>query len=39
MEGLRSIFLFENPRYLTGIISEQDLFRGQANYGPLELWT
>lgn len=38
-EGIRAVPILDHNRRLVGILTAQDLLRGVANHGPLELWT
>ncbi|MBH0207391.1 MAG: CBS domain-containing protein [Nitrospira sp.] len=38
-ERIHAVPILDQSRHLVGILSTQDLLRGIANHGPLELWT
>ncbi len=38
-ERIHAVPILDQDRRLVGILSAQDLLRGIANHGPLELWT
>ncbi len=38
-EGIHAVPIVDHNRRLVGILAAQDLLRGIANHGPLELWT
>lgn len=38
-ERIHAVPILDQSRRLVGILSRQDLLRGLANHGPLELWT
>ena len=38
-ERIHAVPILDQRRRLVGILSRQDLLRGIANHGPLELWT
>jgi acetoin utilization protein AcuB len=38
-ERIHAVPILDQSRHLIGILSTQDLLRGIANHGPLELWT
>jgi acetoin utilization protein AcuB len=38
-ERIHAVPILDGNRHPIGIVSSQDLLRGIANHGPLELWT